>query len=331
MGSMIRPLSAAPLLAAALAALGAVAAGRPASAQQIVQHSDSVLLDMAAAIVRGGPVANQLWHTPWYMDEFVILSQDGRAVVVLPELPPVQLGLPLDERVLGDSLPTLYLFPPVPGLPVRHGRQMLADRQILAWPQSDSIFGVHDPLFATVMVMYHEIFHLYQARARWVLPGHSEPPSEIVISFPFQQLAARERTLLVQGLEAFHPDSLKAILRSYLEVRVRRMNLLPVEARLTESTHETMEGTANFVAYRAALHALRGNEADLVARLKYDLEHTPPFHGPQGQSGSYRRWHVYATGAALAFLLERLRPGAWWQGELEDGMTYQQLIGAAVH
>jgi hypothetical protein len=319
-----------PPLVAVLAAVGALAEGQLLKAQQVAQHSDSLLLDMAAAIVRGGPAANRLWRAPWYADEFVIMSPDGRAVVVLPDLPPVELGLPLAERVIGDSFPTVYLFPPVPGLPIRHGTQMFANRFILAWPQYDSIFGVRDPLFATVMVMYHEIFHVYQMRARWVVAGGSEPPTEIVNSREFQLLAARERTLLVQALETSDADSLKAILRSYLEVRVQRMSLLPVETRSTESTHESMEGTANFVAYQAALRALGGNEADLVKILKEDLVHTPPFDDPTRDVGSYRHWHVYATGAALAFLVDGLSSRSAWQAALEDGRTYQQLIGAAV-
>ena len=318
------------LTAVKLATLVTVAASQPVGAQQVGQHADTLLLDMAATIVRGGPSANELWHAPWYTDEFVIMSPDGRAVVVLPDLPPVELGLPLAERVLGDSFPTPYLYAPVSGLPVRHGKQILGDRMILAWPAYNSIFGIRDPLFATVMVMYHEIFHVYQARARWMLPGGTEPPVEVVTSREFQQLAVRERGLLVQALEAADQDSVKTILRSYLEARADRMRLLPPQNRSMESTHESMEGTANFVAYEAALRAVRGNAADLAELLKHDLVHTPPFDDPTRDLGSYRHWHVYATGAALAFLLDRLSPEGLWQAALEDGNTYQQLIAAAV-
>ena len=42
------------------------------------------------------------------------------------------------------------------------------------------------------------------------------------------------------------------------------------------------------VAYQAALLAVRGNDADLVTRLKYDLAHTPRFDDPTRELGSYR-------------------------------------------
>ena len=163
-----------------------------------------------------------------------------------------------------------------------------------------------------------------------MLPGGTEPPVEVVTSREFQQLAVRERGLLVQALEAADQDSVKTILRSYLEARADRMRLLPPQNRSMESTHESMEGTANFVAYEAALRAVRGNAADLAELLKHDLVHTPPFDDPTRDLGSYRHWHVYATGAALAFLLDRLSPEGLWQAALEDGNTYQQLIAAAV-
>ena len=318
------------MLAACLVTLAAPAAGHPLVAQQAVHPSDSLLLDMAAAIVRGGPAANRLWHTPWYTDRFAILSPDGRAVVVLPDLPPPELGIPLAERVLGDAFPTPYLFAPGSGIPPGHGRKMLGDQPVLAWPQHDSIFGLTDPLLATVMVMYHEIFHQYQFGARWVIHGTTEPPGEILVSRKFQQFAADERTLLSEALDTADTDSLRTLLRSYLEVRKRRMSLLPPEARGTESTHESVEGTANFVAYQAALLAVQGSDTELVTLLRYDLAHTPPFDDPGYELGAYRQWHVYATGAALAFIVDRLTPGRTWQTALENGATYQQLIEAVI-
>ena len=47
--------------------------------------------------------------------------------------------------------------------------------------------------------MYHEIFHQYQFRARWVIHGVSEPPNEIVFSREFQRLAADAQILEAEG------------------------------------------------------------------------------------------------------------------------------------
>jgi hypothetical protein len=131
-------------------------------------------------------------------------------------------------------------------------------------------------------------------------------------------------------LDDSRPDSVKSLLRRYLSVRSDRTLLLPPEARSYESSEDRNEASAQLVAYRSALTAVEGSGDRLPELVRSDLANTPPFDDPRATHalGYFRQWHVYATGAAIGILLERL--GVDWRAEMQRGATFVDLLTRAV-
>jgi hypothetical protein len=312
--------------------LNALAAS--AGAQTVVpplSQTDSLLLTIAADVVRGRTDANQEWFKPWFGGEFLLLPPAGGALAVFAGPLPNGLGPALSEHALGGTHRG-YFVPPGSQVPTRFDLRRYDGRQLVAWPLEDSIYSIADSVLANVFAVYHEAFHVYQLDNGWfrnVPPtAVGRVPLELVVAPEFQELAAREREMLGRALYLTNPDSTKALLRDYLEIRAQRTALLPPQFRDIEAYDERHEASAQLVAFRAALLAVEGTTNDMVPLIGSDLRNTPPFDAPYGPFGPFRQWHIYATGSAIGVLLERM--GVSWKRELEQGATFLDLLTRAV-
>jgi hypothetical protein len=303
-----------------------------AAAQPAPSRSDSLLLVIANNLLRGRTEANEGWPAEWFRGEFMLLRPEGGALAVFNGSPPVALGLPLATHQLNDSSFAHVYGPGTPGIPTRFEIPSYDGRHVVAWPPVDSIYNMSDPVLANVFAVYHEAFHAYQFDTGWIrsvpLDGVNPIPRELVVAPEFQDMAARERELLTRALYLTNADSTRALLRTYLDLRATRTALLPLELRQTEAYEERKEASAQLVAYRAALLAVEGSANDMVPLIASHLRNTPPFDAPYGALGSFRLWHIYATGSAIGVLLDRLRVP--WKRELEQGATFVELLARAV-
>ncbi|MBX9854528.1 MAG: hypothetical protein K2Y26_03330, partial [Gemmatimonadaceae bacterium] len=71
----------------------------------------------------------------------------------------------------------------------------------------------------------------------------------------------------------------------------------------------------------------RRTRADVAALVVQDLQQTPSFAAGQPDdyfSNAYRQQHIYATGAAIAVILERLK--APWRDAIQSGATFEELL-----
>ncbi len=306
----------------------------PLYSQVVAPPTDSLLLEIASTVVRGTPHTHAVWSGGWFEGDFAILIPDGRSFVVVSNpdmepLPPIIASRPID-----GFYRTAYLLPAGhPEAPERSGRRTFAGRPLsLVWQYSDSVFGVKDPLLANAVVLYHEFFHVFHVGRRvWGLSGwDDDPPWDVVTSDVFQALAEREREILARALIASSSNSLVLLLNEYLEVRAERMGMLPTGSRAYETDYERLEGTAHLVGYATGLLAARGDLDDLIEIVSSDLRNTPRFDEPLWQSGPYRDWHVYATGAAIIILLDRLDPTGSWRESLARNAAFPGLLRQAL-
>ncbi len=284
--------------------------------------------EAASAVYRGYPLTG-IW--PGYVGptEFVLCGRSHGTIILARE--PVPSSLQRADRLQGGA--PIYV---VPGrLPRLENWCFVPDyawegRTLLAFPVVDSVFGIRDPVLATVVGLYHEEFHRYQVRHFAATSGtklgilEEEPqPEEALRTVAFQQDASRERTLLAAALEAQPLDSVRALAREYLCARKARMARLQRMYVVAEDHHERKEGSAQLVGYEAALRAVGRPTEDRVALIVWDLRHVPPFDAGPNRN-SYRHWHIYATGSAIGVLLDRLRPG--WREAMQAGETFPVLL-----
>ncbi len=162
-------------------------------------------------------------------------------------------------------------------------------------------------------ILMHEVFHLFSR------PRHpSWRPNELDrYSYPIDdletyRLALLEEEALARALEATETDAAAAWAAAAAALRSRRTERLRPEHRSFETLLELQEGTAVFIE-RAVLGRTRDTSGLREER------------GPEGI-----RWRCYETGAAIAAVLERLRPS--WKAELDarPDTTFAELLGTAV-
>ncbi len=289
-------------------------------------------VEAASAVFRAYPLTGT-W--PGYAGpaEFVLCGRSAGTIIMargpvsssLQRVDSLQEGAPI--YVVHGRLPRLEDWCFVPDY-------AWEGRTLLAFPVVDSVFGIKDPVLATLVGLYHEEFHRYQVRHFAATTGTTlaildeEPqPEEALSTVEFQQDASRERTLLAAALQAQPLDSVRALARNYLAARRMRMARLQRMYVIAENHHERKEGSAQLVGYEAALHAVGRPSEDRVPLIVWDLRHAPPFDADPNKS-SYRHWHIYASGSAIGVLLDRLSPG--WRSAMQAGETFPALLEQAL-
>ncbi len=300
---------------------------------------DSLLIRIAAVTAEGAAHTAGVWPGYGVPTEYIMCRPEGQTLAVLESSPPAEFGTPLGILPSKGRKANSYFFSqPLPelGFVCFHLEYPVGARQVVAVPVLESVYSVADPLIASVVILYHEDFHAFQGRYFAPTSGgddyhpHEEPklPLEIIRSAEFQRLAAVERALLRDALAITDSASLLPLLRTYLTARGERMQLLPSQLRSAEPHSERKEGSANLVGYQAAYLATRGSAEQVAELVRADLLATPVFDGEDYMSNGYRQWHIYATGAAIGLLLDRMHIP--WREKMQSGSTFEGLLRDAV-
>ncbi len=315
-----------PMMAALLAS------AVPVTAQQA--DVDSAMppgvLEAAESLVVHAQSVDRVWPGFWVRPRpYVILDfeRQDRALLVTP-------GEPLDR------------YAPVPdsGLPpALRGQVYVRDGEFdsgflsAAGPVPDERTPTPVPLVSPLLRGYtqtslilHETFHLWQ-RARWN-DHHRRPPVDctpqryegVVAKLPpgFDAAAERELQHLARAVAASDDERAEAV-RSFLGVRLER--LLPADPLFlaVDQRQERVEGTAEFTGLAGGLAILypdttvagQALQDSLVIRLgDFDRRADEMQLDPSRRAAM----RAYYGGAAMAFLLDRLRVDGW-RNDIEQG------------
>jgi len=179
---------------------------------------------------------------------------------------------------------------------------------------------------ANIAFIVHESFHGHQSRTFPSTKGDpayqvgQNPPldSVVVNSHAFQNRIAKERVLLANAVRATTLAETFKVVREYIAIRSERELLLPQPQRGVEAHLERVEGTAQFVGYEVAVIST-GPRTRLTDVIASDLLDENRY-----QSGLYQTMHVYDTGAAICYLLNRIAPE--WRKQVEAGVTPWALL-----
>lgn len=170
--------------------------------------------------------------------------------------------------------------------------------------------GVDAFVDARAALALHEVFHVYQ-RAHH--PSWSANEAAL-FTYPVLQepnIAGRlaESRLLALALAARDADSVACLAAAAMRARATRFEGLDSASVAYERASEMNEGLANYVQLRASHTAARLPAEDFLPELV--------------------RQRSYATGAAMAQLLDRLMPA--WRDSLEhdDRLPLDALLGRA--
>jgi hypothetical protein len=306
----------------------------------------------AAELVHRGAHLDSVWPGFDIPTEFILCPSSGGTLIALQE--PLSIVASVVASVIGspsrEKSPAklYYVDERLAGLgePCIDFDYELEGRSLLAFPEVDSIGIVSDPVDATASGVIHDEFHRYQiyrmrrfkpmryaGSVRHGLSGDTLT-LEIVSAPEFRRLAVAERDILAGALQSDTFDdtvALKRELQRYLAIREQRMSLIPAGMDYNELFVERLEGSAHLVGYQAMIAARGGSAEQLRHLLVRELQATPPFErSPQldWHRQWHRHWHVYATGAALGVLFDRL--GMEWRLKMEEGATFLDLVREAV-
>lgn len=258
--------------------------------------------------------------------EFVICSADGGTLYALREPPRHSPELsPLDSA--GSD--RLYHSPARPELLQRQCFRLnfvFEGRSILSFPQIDSVFTVSDGVEALAIALIHEEFHRFQGDSFGLMPRSGgdgvfhvlekavEFPDTTIASDRFWRSADEERRLLAEAIQESDSAKVRRLAREYVVMRTRRTEELSEDLWEGEAHVEWKEGTAHLVSYRMVTRAAGKPASDVVDLVHSDLLSTPALDRHPSQ---FRHWHVYATGAAIGLVLDKL--GVSWRQEARAG------------
>lgn len=295
------------------------------------QGQGDLLLGIHRMAERGPSRAVGIWpgfHVP---TEFILCARNGITLVASSEATVALADRPEVVEDLGGG--AVLLSAPPPGL--EHVcfdlSYAFGESTLLAVPLLSQLYSVTDPVVANLSQLYHEAFHQFQEKefaatseSGYAVFKEVRIPVAVMNSPEFGRLAAEERALLTGALREPDLKLKRALLGQYVSRREERLKLVPPDLREAEAHHERKEGTAKMVGLTAAF-AVAGLEREEVRdAVVQDLGNTPAFSGQDYMSNAYRRWHVYATGAALGLLLDDF--GVAWRERVQDGGTPYMLV-----
>lgn len=176
-------------------------------------------------------------------------------------------------------------------------------------------------------MLYHEGFHAHQWEHFTNVPGarpgfgsNLAPVRLAGSAEAYETLAEAERQALAAALVAPSRDSVRVVLRGYLDLRARRAALAP-DAQAVERWEEQTEGTADYVGKLCAAYAIGGGREHARARVRQGLaERQRALVG-----GRPSKWRAYAVGAALGLLLDDLE-GDGWRGAVGAGTALDAYL-----
>jgi hypothetical protein len=166
----------------------------------------------------------------------------------------------------------------------------------------------------TLLACVEEVFHVF-----WLAHHPAFRPNEMArYAYPVKDQENLLRLLaedeaLARALDSEAEAEASGWAAAALRIRRERTSRLDAEARAYETALEMMEGTANYVARRAADEG--------PGRTSARMRERRPAEGI--------RWRFYDTGAALCWLLDRLDPGWKALGESQPDLTTVEILQRA--
>lgn len=310
-----------------------VAAPPMLSAQDGVPHVDPYVLQ-ATSLVLHMTSSESGWGGFEGPTELIICTDDGGTLYVLAEPPKHSyefVSLP------SDGPASLYYSSARPARlkdQCFHIHYRFEGRPILSFPQLDSIYTVAEPATALTMALIHEEFHRFQEkvfapttspdnRFASALDWTEQPPDTLIASTTFGRLAAEERRLLAEAIETSDRAGVLQLIRQYITLRTRRLNLVAEDLRANEAHEERKEGTAHLVSYEVVANLLGKPGSWVPEHVRSDLLSTPSF---DQNPGALRHWHIYATGAGIGLIMDKL--GVAWRRKVQEGQTLFDCLQA---
>ncbi|MEW6758179.1 MAG: hypothetical protein AB1347_08160, partial [Acidobacteriota bacterium] len=178
---------------------------------------------------------------------------------------------------------------------------------VMATPESDRK-GV-------LLAIVEEVFHV-----SWLARHPGFRPDEMArYGYPLEDAAnwtglLAEDEALARALDAKTEAEAAGWAAAVLEIRRRRVPKVSPEVRAYETALEMMEGTANYVARRAADEGPQTT----AARLRTERQ------------AEGIRWRFYDTGAALCWILDRLAPDWKARSEASPAVTTVEILEGAL-
>lgn len=159
-------------------------------------------------------------------------------------------------------------------------------------------------LTSLAAVALHEAFHVYQGQhpGGWLAANETDLFAYPIDDPALATLRRLESEALRRALESTEASETECWARTALELRTKRFSAMDPAFVAYDRGTESNEGLARYVQTLAA-----GTPDETGSEL------VPP----RGFSATEVRQRGYATGAALAFLLDRAQPG--WQTDYEAG------------
>lgn len=290
-----------------------------------LQSADTMLLQTARAVARIAPHMEQAWPGFWSPDQAFILYRPGEAVLLISPATPPAGFLPVQGPGVPQELQgRAYLYRgTLPGLEGSFHIDFPA-----GGTTATAVALNPEGIPPTLETLFHEAFHGFQSRG---FAAASSAAGEFVdrsqIAAPeFQAMVEVERRMLAEALDV-STDDLPEHLRQYLAVRLMRIHSVPEDVHAVEQHLERVEGSAHLVGLEAGLLASGDGREQLPEALRpYLTRPLESFSG--GLPERLIRGRVYGTGAAIGLSLDRL--GVEWRSRMEEGATFDELLGIAV-
>lgn len=180
---------------------------------------------------------------------------------------------------------------------------------------------------ALLGVAAHEAFHVFQGAGRRPERRFGRGENSVLVSeYPAldvenEAALALEAALLREALAAA-PERTRTAARAWLAAREARHRRMPAEMAEFEAMAELNEGLAEYALLR--MRAADGAErvtGGVPEGLMTRVERAPEAASP--------RLRFYATGAALAYLLDRLAGPGWKAATVDGDLTLQEALARA--
>lgn len=299
-----------------------------------VARQSSLLIDVASAVERHSAAIDSIWPGFWPAAHSYALYPHGTGTLVV-STEEIEGATQVPERDVPEILRgRAYYAPgrPFPELPSSFTFDyQVASRRMVAVSAVGPHGPMRDSVRATIFFLIHESFHDFQERT-W--SDFRSPPSKGVgpmtplsITAPtVQKGLAAERHALQATVGAHSPGQMRALYGQYLSLRTDRLRTMARSIGVGESFAERIEGVPTYVGFLGAFRSAGDAPDRLAAGLVEYLDEPGWEIAAQDSELRYGQWHIYAAGAAKAFILERT--GIEWRSKVAAGHSMDELLEA---
>ncbi len=184
-----------------------------------------------------------------------------------------------------------------------------------------------------VETLFHEQFHDFQHDAfdkkdrRY--GGDYVDLTEITDRASFTAAAELERRVLADAILAQTAAKRTELSRQYVALRRIRETTLGEAIVGKERYFERLEGTAQYVGFKAAAIVLTGEDGSVATQLATGLRRNLFANAKGSYSGNWFRTRAYDVGGAIALLLDQLGPSDW-KARVQSGEPLDILLEKAL-